>query len=263
MSELESVEAAIPSPPRPIDIPYVFARKHGVVLLPQEGDRIVIAVRAGSDPRVLLEVRRHLARSFDVRFVEPSEFDRHLSNHYAMEGSAAAMAGSLEVGADELDILAADIPTADDLLDSADDAPAIRLINGIIAEAARQGVSDIHIEPYETGLIVRMRVDGVLRETLRMPPHVAPVVVSRIKVMARLDIAERRVPQDDRPGPEIKPPRTDHRQAAEARHFAPCRAGLRPPPAPCAPPWRSARRRPRGRRAARPARGAGRAPRRR
>ena len=151
MSELESVEAAIPSPPRPIDIPYVFARKHGVVLLPQEGDRIVIAVRAGSDPRVLLEVRRHLARSFDVRFVEPSEFDRHLSNHYAMEGSAAAMAGSLEVGADELDILAADIPTADDLLDSADDAPAIRLINGIIAEAARQGVSDIHIEPYETG----------------------------------------------------------------------------------------------------------------
>ncbi|WP_300399048.1 ATPase, T2SS/T4P/T4SS family, partial [uncultured Sphingobium sp.] len=200
MSELESVEAAIPSPPRPIDIPYVFARKHGVVLLPQEGDRIVIAVRAGSDPRVLLEVRRHLARSFDVRFVEPSEFDRHLSNHYAMEGSAAAMAGSLEVGADELDILAADIPTADDLLDSADDAPAIRLINGIIAEAARQGVSDIHIEPYETGLIVRMRVDGVLRETLRMPPHVAPVVVSRIKVMARLDIAERRVPQDGRIG---------------------------------------------------------------
>src|SRR3546814_4169346 len=74
-----------------------------------------------------------------------------------MEGSAAAMAGSLDVGADELDILAADIPTADDLLDSADDAPAIRLINGIIAEAARQGVSDIHIEPYETGLIVRMR----------------------------------------------------------------------------------------------------------
>src|SRR3546814_20312320 len=78
--------------------------------------------------------------------------------------------------------------------------PAIRLINGVIAEAARQGVSDIHIEPYETGLVVRMRVDGVLRETLRMPPHVAPVVVSRIKVMARLDIAERRVPQDGRIG---------------------------------------------------------------
>ena len=61
-------------------------------------------------------------------------------------------------------------------------------------------MSDIHIEPYETGLVVRMRIDGVLRETLRMPPHVAPVVVSRVKVMARLDIAERRVPQDGRMG---------------------------------------------------------------
>ena len=193
-------DGAPPIPDRAIDIPYGFARKHGVVMLPVEGERLTIAVREGSDPRILLEVRRHLARSFDVLFVEPAQFDRHLSNHYAMEGSAAAMAGSLEVGADELDILAADIPTADDLLDSADDAPAIRLINGIIAEAARQGVSDIHIEPYETGLIVRMRVDGVLRETLRMPPHVAPVVVSRIKVMARLDIAERRVPQDGRIG---------------------------------------------------------------
>jgi general secretion pathway protein E len=86
------------------------------------------------------------------------------------------------------------------LLDSADDAPAIRLINGIIADAARQGVSDIHIEPYESGLVVRMRIDGVLREMLKMPAHVAPVVVSRIKVMARLDIAERRVPQDGRIG---------------------------------------------------------------
>jgi general secretion pathway protein E len=108
-------------------------------------------------------------------------------------------AGTLGMGG-ELDLLAGDLPTAEDLLDTADDAPAIRLINGIIADAARNGVSDIHIEPYESGLVVRMRIDGVLRETLRMPPHVAPVVVSRIKVMARLDIAERRVPQDGRMG---------------------------------------------------------------
>src|SRR3546814_2141589 len=87
-----------------------------------------------------------------------------------------------------------------DLLDSADDAPAVRLINGVLAEAGRHGVADVHIEPYETGLVVRMRMDGVLKEMLRMPPHVAPVVVSRIKVMARLDIAERRLPQDGRIG---------------------------------------------------------------
>ena len=97
-----------------------------------------------------------------------------------------------------LDSLADDIPAAADLLDTADDAPVIRLINGIIAEAVRTGASDIHLEPYETALIVRLRVDGVLREALSLPPAVTPLIVSRIKVMARLDIAERGVPQDGR-----------------------------------------------------------------
>ncbi len=202
--EAEGAELAPLSPlppPRAVDIPYAFARAQGVVLIGQgEDGRARLAFREGGDPVALLEVRRHLADSFDVEFVDAAQFDRYLSAHYAMDGGAAAMAGSMQVGEDELDLIAGDIPTAEDLLDSADDAPAIRLINGIIAEAARQGVSDIHIEPYETGLIVRMRIDGVLRETLRMPPHVAPVLVSRIKVMARLDIAERRVPQDGRIG---------------------------------------------------------------
>ena len=181
-------------------IPYAFARRFGVVLDTDEAGELAIAMREGSDPKVLLELRRHLARPFDVGFVSAEAFDKLLSERYAMDGQAAAMAaGSLGLG-DELDLLADHLPTADDLLDTADDAPAIRLINGIIADAARNGVSDIHVEPYETGLVVRMRIDGVLRETLRMPPHVAPVVVSRIKVMARLDIAERRVPQDGRIG---------------------------------------------------------------
>ncbi|MFB0872043.1 MULTISPECIES: GspE/PulE family protein [unclassified Sphingobium] len=186
--------------PRPIDLPYAFARANGVLLLAAEGDRLTMAVREGSDPRVLLEVRRYLARSFDICFVDRARFDRHLFDHYAVDGSATAVTDALDPGTDELDIPAADILTADHLLDSLDSAPAIRLMNGIIAQAVRQAISDIHIEPYETGLIVRMRVDGVLRETLRMPPHVAPAVVSRIKALARLDIAERRVPQDGRIG---------------------------------------------------------------
>ena len=184
----------------PVNIPYPFAKRFGVALLGERDGRLQVAVREGADPRALIEVRRYLARSFDVDFSPAEQFDRILSERYALDGQAAAdAAGSLGLG-DELSSLATDLPTAEDLLDSADDAPAIRLINGIIADAARQGVSDIHIEPYETGLVVRMRIDGVLRETLRMPPHVAPVVVSRIKVMARLDIAERRVPQDGRIG---------------------------------------------------------------
>ncbi len=177
----------------PVALPYAFARKFGVTLS-GEG----VALREGADPRALIEVRRVLGRPFDVTVLEPAAFDRLLGDNYAMDGQATALA-AVGMG-DELDLLADGIPTAEDLLDTADDAPAIRLINGVIADAARHDVSDIHIEPYESGLVVRMRIDGVLRETLRMPPHVAPVVVSRIKVMARLDIAERRVPQDGRMG---------------------------------------------------------------
>ena len=199
---LTEIAVAVPLAEIPLaaplaEIPYGFARKFGVVTLDGEGR---IALRDGADPRALIEVRRPLGRSVTVETVPAESFDRLLSERYAMDGTAAAMAGAMDVEAGELDLIAGNLPSAEDLLDSADDAPAIRLINGIIAEAVRHGVSDIHVEPYETGLIIRMRIDGVLKETLRMPPHVAPVVVSRIKVMARLDIAERRLPQDGRIG---------------------------------------------------------------
>ncbi|HVJ00011.1 MAG TPA: type II secretion system ATPase GspE [Sphingomonas sp.] len=196
--EQETAASAAPAPPTPI--PYAFARKFGVVLRDVDAERPTVVLRDGADPYVLIEVRRHLGCGFEVETVSAAEFDRHLSDHYAMDGTAAAVAGALDLDGGELDLIAGDLPSAEDLLDSADDAPAIRLINGILAEAARHGVSDVHIEPYESALVVRMRMDGVLKEMLRMPPHVAPVVVSRIKVMARLDIAERRVPQDGRIG---------------------------------------------------------------
>ena len=182
-----------------IDLPFGLAREHGFVPLPREDGGIEVAMREGADPLRLVELRRHLGQPFALRLVDAGEFERLLQDRYALEGSAAGLAQSIE-GSDGLDALATGLPTAEDLLASADDAPAIRLINGILAEAVRAGVSDIHIEPYESGLIVRMRRDGVLKESLRMPAHVAPVVVSRIKVMARLDIAERRVPQDGRIG---------------------------------------------------------------
>jgi general secretion pathway protein E len=178
-----------------VDIPYGFARSNGVVLRSQADGRLAVAMLVGADPVTLLEVRRYLAMPFDVEFVEQSLFDQYLAEHYAVDGSAADFVGEMAGG----DALLGDfLPSAEDLLDSADDAPVIRLINGIIAEAVRQGASDIHIEPYETGLVVRLRNDGVLEEKLRLPANVAPVIVSRIKVMARLDIAERRIPQDGR-----------------------------------------------------------------
>jgi general secretion pathway protein E len=188
------------SDPAGVRIPYSFAKRFGVVVLGEEGRELAVALREGDDPRALVEVRRIVQQPIVVRFVARKEFDRLLSERYAAdtlsgEGTAAQLD---ELG--DLGTLAEDIPAAEDLLDSADDAPVIRLINGVIAEAVRQGASDIHVEPYESALVVRMRVDGVLREMLRLPANVAAPVVSRIKVMARLDIAERRLPQDGRIG---------------------------------------------------------------
>ncbi|WP_338466767.1 type II secretion system ATPase GspE [Novosphingobium sp. ZN18A2] len=198
----DAVSVASPAAAPALDLPYAFARDRGVLLgqgnAGQAGGAAHLVLREGADPSVLLELRRALGRPLEIERVDSAAFEKRLAEHYSVDGAAAAVAGDMGIAGDTIDPLALGLPSAEDLLDSADDAPAIRLINGLIAEAVRQGVSDIHIEPYEQALVVRMRVDGVLAEKLRMPPHVAPVLVSRIKVMARLDIAERRVPQDGR-----------------------------------------------------------------
>ncbi|MEL6258853.1 MAG: type II secretion system ATPase GspE, partial [Pseudomonadota bacterium] len=124
--------------------------------------------------------------------------DRKLSEIYAHDGIDEQDIDTALEGDDNLDSLAAGLTENADLLDTSDDAPIIRLINGLIAEAVRTKASDIHIEPFEDRLSVRLRVDGLMREVLSPSRRVAPLLVSRIKVMARLDIAEKRVPQDGR-----------------------------------------------------------------
>ena len=177
-------------------LPYGFAKRHGVILL-EIGDIAVVGLREGADPSALIETRRALGRPLRVEPLGQAAFDRQLSEVYAGDHLNAADGDDLDMPSG-LESLIDDIPAAADLLDTADDAPVIRLINGIIAEAVRSGASDIHLEPFETALTVRMRVDGVLRETLSLNPRITPLLVSRIKVMARLDIAEKRVPQDGR-----------------------------------------------------------------
>ena len=174
---------------------YGFAKRHGVILL-EAGEHARVGVREGADPTALLEARRAIGVPLLVEPLTRTAFDRQLSVTYAGEALAGADDDlSLSGG---LDHLADEIPAAADLLDTQDDAPIIKLINGLIAEAVRTGASDIHLEPYEDALVVRLRVDGVLKEALRLAPRVTPLIVSRIKVMARLDIAERRIPQDGR-----------------------------------------------------------------
>jgi general secretion pathway protein E len=175
---------------------YGFAKRTGVLLL-EVGETAKVALREGADPSALVEARRVLGRPLSIETLPPQQFERRFSEVYAGEGLAVSSADSVEM-AGGLGSLLDDLPTTADLLDPQDEAPIIRLINGLIAEAARLGASDIHVEPYEAAVVVRFRIDGVLKEMLSLPQRIAPLLVSRIKVMARLDIAEKRVPQDGR-----------------------------------------------------------------
>ncbi|WP_152597856.1 type II secretion system ATPase GspE [Novilysobacter arseniciresistens] len=180
-------------------LPYAFAKRHGVLLLDAGDDTgIAVALREGADPVALVEVRRVLGRPLSVQPLARAVFDRRLSEVYADAGIGDAGTVDALDAHGSLDSLVEDIPATADLLENHDDAPIIRLINGVIAEGARVGASDIHIEPFESILRVRLRVDGVMREAARLPSRIAPLLVSRVKVMARLDIAEKRVPQDGR-----------------------------------------------------------------
>ena len=148
--------------------------------------------------RRLAEVRRFVGVPLKLERVSVETFDSMLRIAYeAGSGAAMQMLEGLDDNTD-LAHLAEDIPESSDLLESDDEAPIIRLINALLTQAVKENASDIHIEPYENRLVIRFRVDGVLREVLQTKRAVAPLVVSRIKVMSKLDIAERRLPQDGR-----------------------------------------------------------------
>jgi len=183
------------SPSRP-PLNYAFARAQGVLAMMQEGE-IVIARRPGASLEALLEARRAIGKPAKLIDVTPGEFENHAARVYAQADLSSSAEDAIDTPGD-LNALASGLPRTSDLLDSTDDAPVIRLINGILQEAIRSRASDIHIEPYEQRLSVRFRIDGSLREMLSLPARLASVLVSRVKVMAQLDIAKKRIPQDGR-----------------------------------------------------------------
>ena len=181
-------------------LPFAYAKRHGVVLTdtPLPSHQVEVACKTKPSLAVLSEIKRVARRELLLKSVTEAEFDRLLNDAYARDTSAAKQ--MVEDMDDEINLLslAEALPQPDDLLDQADDAPIIRLINALLAEAIREAASDIHIETFERALVVRFRVDGVMREVVQPRRELAPLLVSRIKVMARLDIAEKRVPQDGR-----------------------------------------------------------------
>ncbi|MEZ5537351.1 MAG: type II secretion system ATPase GspE [Thiolinea sp.] len=177
------------------ELPYAFAKRHGI--LQAEDNPVQLFCREGLRPQVLVEVQRMLPGELQIEQIDHNAFERMLAMRYDRSQTGAAMMQDLGDEADLNDI-AESLPEPEDLLESEDDAPIIRLINALLTQAVKQNASDIHIEAFETRMQVRMRVDGVLREVLEPPRKLAPLIISRIKVMSKLDIAEKRIPQDGR-----------------------------------------------------------------
>jgi general secretion pathway protein E len=193
-----AAEVEAPAPREGLRVPYAFARRHGVLVEAGDDGTPVAVVRPDVDPGALLEVRRGAGTGLRVETVSAEEFGRRLTRNYE-RGTGGALDAVDDLG-DEADLASAAeaLPEPEDLMESEDDAPIIRLINAILTEAVRHNASDVHIEPFEQRLSVRMRIDGVMQETLEPPRSIAPLIISRIKVMARLDISEKRLPQDGR-----------------------------------------------------------------
>ncbi|MBI6897622.1 Flp pilus assembly complex ATPase component TadA [Pseudomonas putida] len=178
-------------------LPYRLARQSGVAMAPAEGGWQVW-LRGDADSDQLQELLRVHGQPMGVEQLDSANFDERLGQLY-QAGEAANEALIEGIGEQvDLDSLMSEMPRIEDLLESDDEAPVIRLINGLFGQALRLRASDIHIETFEQSLVVRLRVDGHLREVLRPPRALSAMLVSRIKVMARLDIAEKRQPQDGR-----------------------------------------------------------------
>ena len=176
-------------------LPFTFARRHGVLVRGIVDGVADCVYRVPASAMALAEARRYLQIPLALTAVENDAFDDLLRKTY--EGGGESMQMGLDETTD-LAHLAQELPEQADLLESNDDAPIIRLINAVLTQAIRENASDIHVEPFENRLVVRFRVDGILREVLQSKRGVAPLVVSRIKVMSKLDIAEKRLPQDGR-----------------------------------------------------------------
>ena len=178
-------------------LPYSFVKQFGV-LLRQDDSRWIISHKKNAGLDAIAEAIRIAPFPPLFEALELTAFDETLVQHYQQEGGQSfAMAEGI---GDDLDLIsvAEALPESEDLLERQGDAPIIRLINAIMSEAVKENASDVHVETFERRLVVRFRVDGVLREVIEPRRALAPMLVSRIKVMAKLDIAEKRVPQDGR-----------------------------------------------------------------
>ena len=172
-------------------------RRAGALPAYRSDGATVVWVRPELDWSALLETQAEFGDGFTPVMVPEEMFNLAMQRAFEGAGAAADVVQDLDQVID-LESLSKDLPQTSDLLDSQDDAPIIRLLNSVLTQAIEEGASDIHIEPFEARLVVRFRVDGLLRDVVEPPAVLAGRLVARVKVMARLNTAEKRVPQDGR-----------------------------------------------------------------
>ena len=177
-------------------LPYSFAKAH-TLLLEDDGEQLLLWAGETTPASALAEVTRLFEVNNFEREASATLGQRIAAAYAGGEGSAAAVIGEVESGVD-LSRMMQELPAVEDLLEAADDAPIIRMLNALLTQAAKDGASDIHIEPYERSSSVRFRVDGTLREVVQPNKALHAAMISRLKIMAELDIAEKRLPQDGR-----------------------------------------------------------------
>jgi general secretion pathway protein E len=180
-------------------LPYAYARAQQV-LLQEDAGALTLWVHPQSPRSAVAEVLRKfgLAEPVAIESVATDTLVQRISTAYSQgESSAASIVSEVETDAD-LSRMMQELPAVEDLLETSDDAPIIRMLNALLTQAARDGASDIHIEPYERHSAVRFRVDGALREVVQPNRALHAALISRLKIMAELDIAEKRLPQDGR-----------------------------------------------------------------
>jgi general secretion pathway protein E len=191
----------LPTDSVPLDLvtrlPIQFAKRHNLLPIAVDGDAVIVATANPSmigpidDLRLLFgkAVRAVVAPAPLIADAINSVYDR-------ASGSTAELVSGLDV--ERLDLMATELEEPEDLLDASDEAPIIRLVNQLIFQAVKDRTSDIHIEPFERQLVVRFRIDGILYDIVKPPKRFQPVILSRVKIMAGLNIAEKRLPQDGR-----------------------------------------------------------------
>src|SRR5256712_11147084 len=198
MTIVTSSALPTPDPALAARIPYSFAKTHGVLAYGNEGEAIVVLLRPDATVDGIAEMKRVLKRPLVTRSIGAEAFAAELARAYN-QGSPGALVFRDDVTSEgDLTRLLQDLPPAEDLLETGAQAPVIRMINALLLQALRERASDPHFEPYEARSVVRFRVDGVLRDIIEPPRALHAALVSRLKIMASLDIAGNRLPQDRR-----------------------------------------------------------------